>query len=228
MSFAFDETKYRNQYNSSWTADMDAVLRQGRTAGKSDVQIASEISARFGISHTPQSIGNRAFRLNLPNRNSPWTTEVTMAMLEKRNIGKSAATIANELNAEFSASFTRNAIIGRCGRMKLPPRAVVITLNGRSARTPSMEGRRPRIRSEVVRAAKGLRPIKFRPPPQLIIDLEIPLAQRKTLMELGPRDCRHGVHDVGQPEFFFCGGPVREGQSYCEAHCQRNFYRRMR
>jgi hypothetical protein len=223
MSFAFDETKYRNQYNSSWTADMDAVLRQGRTAGKSDVQIASEISARFGISHTPQSIGNRAFRLNLPNRNSPWTTEVTMAMLEKRNIGKSAATIANELNAEFSASFTRNAIIGRCGRMKLPPRAVVITLNGRSARTPCMDGRRPRLKSEAVRRAKGLnKPIRISAPEApSIIDLEIPMEQRKTLMELGRHDCRFGVGDVGEPGFFFCGGAVKDDHSYCAGHFAR-------
>ena len=56
-----------------------------------------------------------------------------------------------------------------------------------------------------------------------ISDLDIPLGQRKSFMELAPGDCRWGVGDVGSPGFFFCGAPQAPGLPYCHAHRARAY-----
>jgi hypothetical protein len=40
---------------------------------------------------------------------------------------------------------------------------------------------------------------------------------------LGDNDCRFAVGDVGEPGFFFCGGAVEKGHSYCAGHCVRAY-----
>lgn len=54
-------------------------------------------------------------------------------------------------------------------------------------------------------------------------DLEIPLDQRKTLLELTDDTCRWPVGDPQSPDFFFCGGRVAEGKSYCACHMARAY-----
>lgn len=61
-----------------------------------------------------------------------------------------------------------------------------------------------------------------------IVDSEIPLGQRKTLLELGPNDCRFPIGDPTKgfwcnEEFYFCGGSTDGGQ-YCPGHTARATY----
>jgi GcrA cell cycle regulator len=55
------------------------------------------------------------------------------------------------------------------------------------------------------------------PEPEL---LEIPVEQRKTLLQLSERTCHWPVGDPSGPDFFFCGGDSAEDQPYCSFHCR--------
>jgi GcrA cell cycle regulator len=56
-------------------------------------------------------------------------------------------------------------------------------------------------------------------PPQS--DTDIPVIQRKTLMQLEAYHCRYPVGEVGAPDFFFCGDTKIDGSSYCQHHTDR-------
>ena len=56
------------------------------------------------------------------------------------------------------------------------------------------------------------------PEPELI---EIPLEQRKTLLQLTEKTCRWPIGDPGSAEFFFCGGENVNEAPYCAYHCAR-------
>jgi GcrA cell cycle regulator len=59
--------------------------------------------------------------------------------------------------------------------------------------------------------------------PTLIRDgeLDIPVAQRKTMTTLLPDDCRWPIGDPQAAGFHFCGKRKQEGYSYCEFHVRR-------
>ena len=145
---------------------------------------------------------------------SPWTPEITAALREKWDYGKSCTIIAKELNGEFDLRLTRNAVIGKVDRINLPKRAssikAVIARVGRKRHEP--------------------RPVKVKPPrlpsyyqAAAIFDSEIPQEQRKTILQLNEHDCRWPVGEVGSPDFFFCGGQAEEDRPYCAGHCVRAF-----
>jgi GcrA cell cycle regulator len=52
---------------------------------------------------------------------------------------------------------------------------------------------------------------------------EIPLTQRRTLLELGQHDCRWPFGNPESSEFFCCGAPAVAGLPYCRAHCERAY-----
>ena len=53
------------------------------------------------------------------------------------------------------------------------------------------------------------------PKPELI---EIPVEQRKTLLQLTEKTCRWPVGDPGSTDFFFCGGDTVNDLPYCSYH----------
>ena len=53
------------------------------------------------------------------------------------------------------------------------------------------------------------------PEPELI---EIPVEQRKTLLQLTEKTCRWPIGDPGSAEFFFCGGETANDLPYCAYH----------
>ncbi len=129
---------------------------------------------------------------------------------------------ANDIGYELGVS--RNAIIGKCGRMKinLPQARSGARPNGGRPRAPVPKRRVP-WRPTNTAAPKPLQPIAAPP----ASDAEIPLAQRRTFMQLTEDSCRWPIGDVGDPGFFFCGGPSLTGQPYCTRHtkisCQPNY-----
>jgi GcrA cell cycle regulator len=54
-------------------------------------------------------------------------------------------------------------------------------------------------------------------------DLEIPIEQRKTLLQLTASTCRWPVGEPKESTFFFCGGAARDGEPYCTHHCRRAY-----
>jgi len=150
-----------------------------------------------------------------------WTDAAIIDLTRMWREGRSARDIGTALGV------TKNAIIGKAHRIDLPARK-----EGASARN-GREGGKVRERMEYVYRGKQRNRRVSNPqapklkaekiPPTPIDDKLIPMEQRKSLLELGPLDCRWPVHDVGHPEFFFCGSAIEPEMPYCPAHCRVAF-----
>jgi len=127
--------------------------------------------------------------------------------------GLSASQIAAELGG-----ITRNAVIGKAHRLGLAGRV----------KSPSSSTPRPRKTRTSVLSGK-VRSTPFRDNTAFAYDyavdepeselVEIPLGQRKTLMQLTEKVCHWPVGDPANAAFFFCGGEVSNGHpSYCAFH----------
>jgi hypothetical protein len=55
------------------------------------------------------------------------------------------------------------------------------------------------------------------------VDADIPLAQRRSLLDLTAGACRWPVGDPSHPDFFFCGAEALRGELYCAAHRARAY-----
>ena len=139
-----------------------------------------------------------------------WPDEDMKVLTEKWAEGLSAG----QISRVFSGKYTRNAVIGKVHRMKLPPRAVRV----RTAR-PS----RARVRPK--RASRRVAVKQFKAPlPTPITVRRIPTNPAKptiwkSLMELEPHDCRwiYGDPQEDGVEYRYCG-LKDDGSSYCPEH----------
>ena len=144
-----------------------------------------------------------------------WTDENDKRAAAYHKQGLSAAKAAVLLGT------TRNAVIGKWGRMKLPQR--------RSGGCEVKKQRRPKgqdagvasgLRAVVRRATHGPE-LEPRPVPKSVMDPhDIPRQQRKTMETLGPRHCRFPYGDPLSKDFFFCGAVRDAERPYCAAHCR--------
>ena len=139
-----------------------------------------------------------------------WTEERVEMLKKLWADGLSASQIAAELGG-----ITRNAVIGKVHRLGLSVRA----------KSPSSSAPRPRkprssTMMRVPRAhIRGNTALAYdyavEPEPELI---EIPVEQRKNLLQLNEATCHWPVGDPGSTDFFFCGGQANEGSPYCNYH----------
>ena len=132
-------------------------------------------------------------------------TDARVELLKKlwAEPGLSCRLIANELGT------TRNAIIGKGGRLNLPMRP-------QAPRAPKAAS------SSTCLATCVTKPASL-PVPE-ISDRDIPLEQRRGLLELTTATCRWPIVDPRTDAFFYCGAPTtRIGQSYCSDHYARAY-----
>jgi GcrA cell cycle regulator len=97
---------------------------------------------------------------------------------------------------------TKNAVIGKVNRMRLPSRRTVVSV-----------------------ARKKLPPkVKTKPlPPPPVTDIPDPEPhERVKLLDLERNHCRWPIGDPGDAEFGFCGRGTAIG-SYCPQHAKRAF-----
>ena len=142
-----------------------------------------------------------------------WTDERVELLKKLWADGLSASQIAGELGG-----VTRNAVIGKVHRLGLSGRA-------KSPSSSSPRPRKARASSHMMRVSRGSMrgntalayDYDIEPEPELIEKL-IPVAQRRTLLELTEATCRWPVGDPGSPEFFFCGGETITSLPYCAYH----------
>ena len=106
----------------------------------------------------------------------------------------------------------RNPVKGR--RVKLARVAPVSTVTHRERVLLELPKRKPH--------AFKIGVPKLHPIPETS-DADIPLHQRKALLDLEPCDCRWPIGDPQSPEFAFCGGPKVTGLPYCETHAKRAY-----
>jgi hypothetical protein len=168
-------------------------------------------------------------------RSSLWHTPGIMEALRKHYDAElSHREIACALYDEFRIPLTRNAVLGKCNRMKWPARAcdgkwrqrypkVRERRNERARlkrasgfRLPSSSGMsragRMKAQREYMLAQGNLFPVESIPDEDTYSAPET----RKMLSDLGPRECRW---PYGDANYKFCGKPVKGIHgSYCEFH----------
>lgn len=167
---------------------------------------------------------------------SVWSGALLEKLKELNDKAMSSSQIASEINSLFGCQFSRSAIIGARHRQGLTiPEKSTWTLEQRLAyggggyrRTtgekkprvrsgPSQRGKWQRIR--VVAAAD-----EYKDAPS-IEDMEIPLEQRKTLLQLDSNTCHWPVGDPQNRNFFFCGGEALPEKPYCAGHCRVAYFK---
>ena len=154
-----------------------------------------------------------------------WNDERVEQLKKLWSEGLSASQIASRLGG-----VTRNAVIGKVHRLGLSGRAT----------TSRMKSHRPRPRP-VNGAIAGKRmmpkgnrfpagpnsPLQnlyqaepFQPSAE---ELDIPLAERKSIQTLLECHCRWPIGDPQMADFHFCGKQKVAGLPYCEFHARRAF-----
>ena len=142
-----------------------------------------------------------------------WTDERVELLKKLWSDGLSASQIAAELGG-----VTRNAVIGKVHRLGLSGRAKSPSSAAPRPRKARTSGHMLRVSRPAIRGNTALAyDYDLEPEPQL---LEIPVEQRKTLLQLNEHTCRWPVGDPGAGDFFFCGGDTANELPYCSYHCR--------
>lgn len=158
---------------------------------------------------------------------SDWTPAATDLTTLLWADGKSASEISRVLWDRLGFYASRNAVIGKVHRLRLPARArrdgpkTTKAWSRKGARkaaavlaAASVAGRRAKPPARVTRPAKLPKP-KAIPP-------EAPTPMNLTLMDLTSRTCKWPVNDPprGEP-FLFCGAVKEPGiEPYCPYHAR--------
>ncbi|MGH6684089.1 MAG: GcrA family cell cycle regulator [Pseudolabrys sp.] len=140
-----------------------------------------------------------------------WTDERVELLKKLWADGLSASQIAAELGG-----ITRNAVIGKVHRLGLSGRAKSPSSSVPRARKPRSSGHMMRVSRSSMRGNTALAyDYEAEPEPELI---DIPVGQRKTLLELTEKTCKWPIGDPGVGEFYFCGGEAATDLPYCTHH----------
>lgn len=142
-----------------------------------------------------------------------WTDDRTAALHRLFEARLSFAQIA----AEIGDGATRNAICGKIHRLGLNGASSSIRVYHR--KTPEQIAATKRDKMNRRNERRRSQPITIRPK-LTVTNLEALRCVEvqslgKTLLELGPNDCRY---PFGDGPYTFCGHPQFEGSSYCGAH----------
>ena len=109
---------------------------------------------------------------------------------------------------------SRNAVLGKVDRLGLTSR--------RTGRTGEIRIHIKRPRGDNLWSARRLesaKPTRDHNPLSAPELTEIPVEQRKTLIQLTSKTCHWPVGDPQEPDFYFCGGDVAH-HSYCAHHAR--------
>jgi GcrA cell cycle regulator len=166
-----------------------------------------------------------------PYAASPWTGERIEQLKTLWSQGVSAQKIAQELDPFIS----RSAVLAKIHRLGI---AQLSPYSGMRGKRPTGE-KSPRAQKRggedpVVEARPGPALAQKRSPPAWVTaakpyvdnplnDVDIPLPQRRSLLELTSGSCRWPVGDPSNSDFFFCGARSFGDKPYCAAHCARAY-----
>ena len=148
-----------------------------------------------------------------PDNPPTWTPERTDKLKTLWNKGISASLIAGQLGG-----VSRNAVLGKAFRLKLPMRVAVV----RKAWTAPQRRKGPERRRETILLMPKAKPKSKLA--ELLAEAIPPPAEndvaRVSLMDLERHHCRW---PVGEPTQGFCGCKPYPGLPYCEPHARRAF-----
>jgi len=131
-----------------------------------------------------------------------WNTEKEEKLRQLWKQGHSGSQIANMLG-----NTTRNAVIGKAHRLKLPARSV-------SRKSTTKVASRDKSISQVKNQKLG-RKAKFK---ALLLDKNFEEENPTTLEDLNEDHCRWPLGEKMKPATFFCGRKTLEKFSYCKLH----------
>jgi len=142
-----------------------------------------------------------------------WTDERVASLTKLWADGLSASQIAAELGG-----VTRNAVIGKVHRLGLSGRAKSPSSSSPRPRKARSSTHMMRVPRSSIRGNTALAyDYSAEPEPELI---EIPVEQRKSLLQLNDATCHWPIGDPGSADFFFCGGETAESRPYCTFHAR--------
>ncbi len=151
-----------------------------------------------------------------------WTDERVETLKKLWTEGLTARQIA-----EMMGGFTRNAIIGKAHRLGLSGRPKTVRVARPKPRKPRVSNGRGRGGGYVSIGATALKmdpdadPIaRPQAAPLPVEDLVIPMAERKTILELTSATCHWPYNDPRDESFHFCGRDVEDEKPYCAHHCR--------
>jgi GcrA cell cycle regulator len=150
-----------------------------------------------------------------------WTDERVELLKKLWSEGLSASQIAGRLGG-----VTRNAVIGKVHRLGLSGRATTSRIPGSRQRTRITQVRRiakPKFATVGNVALRALYQPDAEPFVPQIEELEIPVAERKSLQDLSECSCRWPIGDPQTAEFHFCNRNKVAGLPYCDVHSRRAF-----
>lgn len=124
----------------------------------------------------------------------------------------------SEMAAELGGGVTRNAVIGKLLRLGLSGGSAPRLTRVPAFRAPRAPRPPRQLKARTRIAAQHHVMTVFDCEPEPVIESDIPIGQRCTLLELNAETCRWPVGDPAQPDFFFCGGKAPEGSPYCDWH----------
>lgn len=149
-----------------------------------------------------------------------WTDERVDLLKKLWSEGLSASQIAGRLG-----SVTRNAVIGKVHRLGLSGRATTSRMKTHRPRTRIANAKRP-IKPRFAQSGNpAVRALymdaeAYVPPAE---EIEIPLAERKSIQTLTECSCRWPIGDPQLADFHFCGRNKVPLLPYCEVHARRAF-----
>jgi hypothetical protein len=148
-----------------------------------------------------------------------WTDAPSAALRAAWNTGLSTAKIADLLSKRFTATITKNMVIGRANRLGLPPRTSPIASTAKPAapRAPRASRLRPSV--EIVREpssgqGQGARIIQTLAP---VVDAPVPAAFIAAPRRSG-EGCKYPLWGDGRPDHRYCDAPRAGSSSYCGTH----------
>lgn len=150
-----------------------------------------------------------------------WTDERVEQLKKLWSEGLSASQIAGRLGG-----VTRNAVIGKVHRLGLSGRVSApsgaVKRQGPRITTPRRVAK-PKFTTVGNLALRALYQPDAEPYTPVCEEIEIPTAERKSLLDLTESSCRWPIGDPQTSEFHFCNRSKVTGLPYCEAHARRAF-----
>jgi GcrA cell cycle regulator len=147
-----------------------------------------------------------------------WTDDRVELLTKLWGEGLSASQIA----AALGGGVTRNAVIGKVHRLGLSGRAKSGSATPARVAKPRPQtapGPIPDALAIAAREGAPLSRLPSPPEPRSTDEVEIPVSQRVSILELRDSMCRWPIGDPSKPDFAFCGGRAVAGLPYCGHHC---------
>ena len=146
-----------------------------------------------------------------------WTDDMVKVLVSSWRAGETASQIATRIG-----HCSRSAVIGKLHRLGMAGRTAPQRRYASAGRVGKVNNARRKAAKRPSNAQVAARIAATITAERLIIqagpDIEIPIDQRKTLMQLEPGDCRW---PYGEGPYYFCCHKALMGKVYCEFHEKR-------